>query len=155
MDSLESARRTMESLHMSIFEGRRLAVNYAHSPDVVSNQESVRRRTNAAASKEPTSTLFVGNLPFDITDRDLNDLFCEIPNLRDVRVSVDRAGMPRGFAHADFLNIESAVKAYEMLQGQVMYGRTLRVDYTLNLQDNKRRARDSYTSEGNDSSLQF
>lgn len=132
-------------MHMSVFEGRRLAVNYAHSPEIITNPEAGGRpRNNASANNEPTSTLFVGNLPYDITDRDLNDLFNDITGLRDVRVSIDkRTGMPRGFAHADFNDIESATKAHAALQDQVMYGRTLRVDYTVNAQDFRKNLRDS------------
>jgi hypothetical protein len=39
-------------------------------------------------------------------------------------------GQPRGFAHADFLDVDSAVKAKEKLQGVEIFGRRLRVDYS-------------------------
>jgi RNA recognition motif-containing protein len=45
-------------------------------------------------------------------------------------VAVDRVtGFPRGFAHADFTDVESATKALEKLSGFEFNGRNLRVDY--------------------------
>lgn len=40
-----------------------------------------------------------------------------------------RTGQPRGFAHADFVDIESAVAAKEKLGGRIFFGRALRIDY--------------------------
>lgn len=67
-----------------------------------------------------------------MTDFDgLVDLFREIRNVLDVRVAIDRrSGQPRGFAHADFIDEESAVRAKEFLENKVVYGRQLRVDYS-------------------------
>ena len=78
----------------------------------------------------PTRTLFVGNMSFEMTDQDLNDLFREIRNVKDVRVAIDRrTGQPRGFAHADFDDVDSAMQAMKQLDGKEIYGRRLRVDY--------------------------
>jgi nucleolin len=58
-------------------------------------------------------------------------LFRTIKNVLDVRVAIDRrSGQPRGFAHADFIDVESAVKAKEILEEKSVYGRQLRVDYS-------------------------
>ena len=49
----------------------------------------------------------------------------------DVRVAIDRrSGQPRGFAHADFTDVESAVTAKKALEQKSVYGRQLRVDYS-------------------------
>jgi nucleolin len=70
-------------------------------------------------------------MSFDMSDRDLNNLFREIKNVIDVRVAIDRrTGQPRGFAHADFVKVEDAEKAMESLQGKVVCGRALRLDYS-------------------------
>ena len=50
----------------------------------------------------------------------------------DVRVAIDRrSGQPRGFAHADFIDVASAEKAKEHLEKKVVYGRQLRVDFSV------------------------
>ena len=49
----------------------------------------------------------------------------------DVRVAIDRrSGQPRGFAHADFTDVDSAVVAKKALEQKSVYGRQLRVDYS-------------------------
>ena len=110
-------------MHQQVFEGRRLVVqpamkkkSFTKGPDGSKNQ--------------PSRTLFVGNMSFEMTDQDLNDLFREIRNVKDVRVAIDRrTGQPRGFAHADFDDVDSAVQAMKQLDGKEVYGRRLRVDY--------------------------
>lgn len=79
----------------------------------------------------PSKTLFIGNMSFEMTDRDLNALFKGIRNVIDVRVAIDRrTGQPRGFAHADFVDVKSAQEAFKVLESKEVYGRMLRVDYS-------------------------
>lgn len=109
-------------MHLSEYEGRKLSVNFAQ---VDLRDEQPQRKM------EPTRTIFVGNIAHQVTDRDLHALFDDIPNVFDVRVAVDRrTGMPRGFAHAEFTDVESAIAGFEMLKGQAPYGRPLRLDYS-------------------------
>lgn len=66
------------------------------------------------------------------------DLFRNIRNVLDVRVAIDRrSGQPRGFAHADFIDIESAVRAKETLENKVVYGRNLRVNFSGAFRENE------------------
>ena len=101
-------------------------------------QYHVRREPGAGrperANSEPhppSKTLFIGNMSFQMSDKDLNDLFRAVRNVLDVRVAIDRrSGQPRGFAHADFIDIPSAEKAKAMLENKSVYGRQLRVDFS-------------------------
>jgi nucleolin len=88
--------------------------------------------TNDLPPRNPVSkTLFVGNMSFEMTDSDLNNLFRDVKNVTDVRVAVDRrTGQPRGFAHADFIDIASAQQALAYLSGKEVLGRRLRLDYS-------------------------
>lgn len=88
--------------------------------------------TQPRLRNEPSKTLFIGNMSFEMSDKDLNDLFREVRNVVDVRIAIDRrTGAPRGFAHADFIDVESATKAREYLQDKEIYGRKLRVDFSM------------------------
>jgi nucleolin len=79
----------------------------------------------------PSKTLFIGNMSWEMTDRDLNNLFRGIRNVIDVRVAIDRRTRPpRGFAHADFIDVKSAMEAEKVLQGKETYGRKLKIDYS-------------------------
>ena len=126
---MESASRAIELYNMQNFEGRRLSVQYA-----LSTKNPARSFGSPPPDRPmngPTKTLFIGNMSFDMSDRDLNTLFREIKNVIDVRVAIDRrTGQPRGFAHADFTDVPSAERAMGELSGKVVCGRALRVDFS-------------------------
>ncbi|KAM3150374.1 hypothetical protein ABEW05_009311 [Botrytis cinerea] len=117
---VQSATAAIEAKNQTIFEGRRLVVNYINQTPKIRDQNP------------PSKCLFIGNLAFEMSDADLNSLFREVRNVIDVRVAIDRrTGQPRGFAHADFVDVDSAMKALEQLQGKEVFNRRLRVDYSL------------------------
>lgn len=136
---VETAQNAVNLMHGQLFEGRRLAVNFAQTERFM--------KTENTPNRPPTRTLFIGNMSFEMTDRDLNELFKDVPNVIDVRVAVDRrTGQARGFAHAEFVDAESAEKAFALLQGKAPYGRTLRLDYSHS--SNKARTPGSGQNEG-------
>lgn len=118
-ENADQAAAAIAAKDQTTIDGRRAVVNY---------QAVAKPRPQQAG---PSKTLFIGNLAFEMSDADLNKLFREIRNVLDVRVAIDRrTGQPRGFAHADFVDVESAQKAMEFLQGKEVYGRMLRVDFS-------------------------
>ncbi|KAL2436353.1 hypothetical protein ABEF95_008866 [Exophiala dermatitidis] len=123
----EAADAALEALNMQMFEGRRITVQYAaRSSGMMDTPNTTRRPMNP-----PSKTLFIGNMSFEMTDRDLSNLFRGIRNVIDVRVAIDRrTGQPRGFAHADFIDVKSAMEAMKVLSEKEIYGRRLRVDYS-------------------------
>lgn len=115
----EEATAAIEAKNQTVFEGRRLIVNY------------INRAPRSRDTSPPSKSLFIGNLAFEMSDADLNSLFRDIRNVLDVRVAIDRrTGQPRGFAHADFVDVESAIKAHEQLAGKIVFDRPLRVDFS-------------------------
>ncbi|KAL8661077.1 MAG: hypothetical protein Q9202_005949 [Teloschistes flavicans] len=127
--STEAATAAIRGYDDQPFSGRRLTVQYAQprTPNLKRDRNRNNDRTSA-----PTRTLFIGNMAFDMSDRELNQLFREVRNVVDVRVAIDRrTGQPRGFAHADFTDIESAKEAMMALSGREVNGRQLRVDYSM------------------------
>lgn len=152
----QQADAAIEALDQKVFQGRRMAVQYHKRRDA--------NNRNKGAFKEslpPSKTLFIGNMSYQMSDRDLNgkdvrekhfsytntdknltDLFRSIKNVLDVRVAIDRrSGQPRGFAHADFTDVESAVAAKEALERKSVYGRQLRVDFSGQAQEGGGRPR--------------
>lgn len=126
--STEEATAAVNAMNQQLFEGRRLMVSYAYSDGAPKRPGNDRENRPINA---PSKTLFIGNMSFDMTDRDLNNLFRGIRNVIDVRVAIDRrTGQPRGFAHADFIDVKSAQDAMKVLAGKEVYGRSLRVDFS-------------------------
>lgn len=117
---LETATKACEELNNTVFSGRRLNVQYLAKP-----------QNNKMGPNPPSKTLFIGNMNYEMTDEDINELFKDIKNCLDVRVAMDRrTGQPRGFAHADFADVDSAVAAREKLMGRIFFGRALRIDFS-------------------------
>lgn len=132
-ETVASATKAIETLNQQLFEGRRLAVQYAayETKALESRQGPGRFDRPNKPLNPPSKTLFIGNMSFEMTDRDLNNLFKGIRNVIDVRVAIDRrTGQPRGFAHADFVDVKSAMEAMKHLEGKETYGRKLRLDYS-------------------------
>ena len=127
--TVEEAKKAIEMFNLQNFEGRRLTVQFSMGRG--QRMGPNRDRFVSRQPNTPTKTLFIGNMAFDMSDRDLNNLFKEIKNVIDVRVAIDRrTGQPRGFAHADFVDVASAEKAMEVLKDKEVCNRILRVDYS-------------------------
>ena len=73
--------------------------------------------------------VFVGNLSFDTTREQLEELFKQAGEVTEVVMPTDRmSGRPRGFAFVSFATDEAAAAAIQKLDGQQLDGRNLRVN---------------------------
>src|SRR6266849_5918838 len=72
--------------------------------------------------------LYVGNLGFDVTNKDLEDVFAEVGACESVAVITDRAtGQSRGFGFVEMASNADAQKAIQQLDGKEIKGRAIRV----------------------------
>jgi len=72
--------------------------------------------------------LFVGNLSFQTTERELTALFERFGQVTRVRIATDRAtGRARGFAFVTMPNDNEAAKAISGMDGKEFGGRSLKV----------------------------
>ena len=68
--------------------------------------------------------IYVGNLPYDITDESLSEAFTEFREASAARVITDRfSGRSRGFGFVEMANDEHARAAIERMNGKDMQGR--------------------------------
>ena len=75
------------------------------------------------------SKVFVGNLDFNTSKEEVQSLFAQVGELRDVFLPVDReSGRKRGFAFVEYASDEDAAKAIEKFNGYQLGGRALRVN---------------------------
>ena len=73
--------------------------------------------------------LYVGNLPFSMTENDLTDLFAQAGNVARVQLINDRVtGRPRGFGFVEMGTAEEAQAAIAKFHGQEINGRALTVN---------------------------
>ena len=75
------------------------------------------------------TTLFVGNLAFNVTKRDLVELFSPHGIVVEAKTISDReTGRPRGFAFVTINSEEDAQAAIDELNGKAFQGRPLKVN---------------------------
>ena len=76
-----------------------------------------------------STKLFVGNLSFNTTENDLQDLFAAYGPVQQVEMIMDRmTGRPRGVGFVTMENNDYAKKAIEALHGKPFGGRDLTVN---------------------------
>ena len=85
--------------------------------------------------------LFIGNLPYDVTEAELHAHFAAVGPLASLALPTDRdTGRPRGFAFVEFRERADAEAAIRHLNNQAFKGRPLGVS--------EARARDDRTTPG-------
>lgn len=73
--------------------------------------------------------IFVGNLPYEVTDEDLEAAFSEHGEITSARVITDRySGRSRGFGFVEMSDNSAAEAAIQALNGKDMKGRPLTVN---------------------------
>jgi RNA recognition motif-containing protein len=81
--------------------------------------------------------LFVGNLPFRISEEEVRDLFIQYGEVHSVRLINDReTGKPRGFGFVE-MEEEAADAAAEGLNGMQVNGRALQVNEAREREDRR------------------
>ncbi len=72
--------------------------------------------------------LYVGNLPYNLTEAELRDVFSEIGEVADVKLVLDRdTGRPRGFGFVEMASEAEAQQAIQNLNGRELAGRPMSI----------------------------
>jgi RNA recognition motif-containing protein len=88
-----------------------------------------------------STKLYVGNLSFDTTEIELQDLFAEAGSVTEAALVQDKfTGRSRGFAFVTMSSAEEAQKAISLFSGKSVQGRPLTV--------NEARPREDFTGGG-------
>lgn len=76
-----------------------------------------------------STKLYVGNLSFNSTEQDLEEVFGEIGTVESVNIIADRdTGRSRGFGFVEMSSAEEAQNAISELDGKEVDGRNLKVN---------------------------
>lgn len=73
--------------------------------------------------------MYVGNLPFQTTSDELQELFSNYGEVTDIHMPMDReSGRPRGFAFVTMSSKDEMIAAIKGLDGEDLGGRPLRIN---------------------------
>lgn len=74
--------------------------------------------------------MFVGNIPYDMSEEQLIDIFREVGTVVGFRLVFDReTGKPKGYGFCEFEDTETAASAVRNLNDKDVGGRPLRIDW--------------------------
>lgn len=74
-------------------------------------------------------SIYVGNLSYDVTEEDLNNVFAEYGTVKRVNLPTDReTGRMRGFGFVEMSSETEETAAIETLDGAEWMGRQMRVN---------------------------
>jgi RNA recognition motif-containing protein len=80
-------------------------------------------------AEEQLTTIFVGNLPFEASERDLRSSFERFGHVASVRLPIDRStGRARGIAFVAMPRLDDADEAIKRMNGATIGGRRLVVN---------------------------
>lgn len=83
-------------------------------------------------------SIYVGNLSYQVTENDLNQVFAEYGTVKRVQLPTDReTGRPRGFGFVDMGTDTEEQAAIEALDGAEWMGRDLRVNKAKPREENR------------------
>ena len=84
-----------------------------------------------------STRLYVGNLSFEATGDDLNEIFSQTGEVEEaIIVTRPGGGRPRGFGFVTMADEQDAAEAIRQLDGQELGGRQLRVNVAKERQEN-------------------
>ncbi|KAI0008813.1 hypothetical protein F4779DRAFT_417438 [Xylariaceae sp. FL0662B] len=83
------------------------------------------------STKPPSRVVFVGNIPYGLSEEQISDIFSTAGKVINFRLVYDReTGRPKGFGFAEYPDADSAASAVRNLNDYEIMGRKLRVDYS-------------------------
>ena len=86
--------------------------------------------------------IYVGQLPYDVNEGELNELFSEFGEIASVNLVMDRySGRPRGFGFIDMPNNSEADTAIKALNKSMLKGKEIKVNQVQQQKRNKRSKR--------------
>lgn len=101
-------------------------------------------------------SIYVGNLSYEVTSEDLNEVFAEYGTVNRVQVPMDReTGRMRGFAFVEMSSEAEEAAAIAALDGAEWMGRDLKVNKAKPREDNKRSSGGGGWGDNNRSSRRY
>ncbi|KAK5149987.1 nuclear localization sequence binding protein [Recurvomyces mirabilis] len=140
---VESAIAAVEAKNGTELDGRNIRLDFSQPRAERDNNQTPQQKGAARAQqygdtpKEPSSTLFVGNVSFEADENMVTEMFSEYGTIKAVRLPTDRdTGALKGFGYVEMSSIDEATAAFEAVQGADLAGRPVRLDYASARPDN-------------------
>jgi len=121
------ALQALQAMNGHTLDGHRLDIKASHK-----GEDAAAERRNEEAAKRETSKktkIIIKNLAFEVTEKQVRQLFGQYGKLRSVRLPKKFNRSTRGFGFAEFVSIREAENAMEALKHTHLYGRPLVLEW--------------------------
>lgn len=125
--SHQQAQAALQAMDGYSLENHKLQIRASHKATDAAEERRNQDKAKRQAAKG--TKIIVKNLPFEVTKKDIRNLFGSYGQLRSVRVPTKFDKGARGFAFADFTTPKEAENAMEALRDTHLLGRRLVLDY--------------------------
>lgn len=93
------------------------------------NRQRIQSADEKARALQTSRTIFVANIPYDVTEEQLVGLFSEVGPVQEFVLKFDATtGRPKGFGFCHYFDHETALSAVRNLKDVHISGRSLRVE---------------------------
>jgi len=128
--SLEQAQKAVEALQGADLGGRAVRLDLSSGKAAGPKPGGDRAPGGDRPPAGPSTTVFLGNCSFDITEEALKEALADCGEIVSVRWSTDRdTGRFKGIGFAEFDSVESAQKAVDMTGLDIM-GRSTKIEFS-------------------------
>lgn len=136
----EAAAKALKGLKGFKLDGHELEFKFAQRG---ADEDDVEKRKDAAgggggSSKNKSTKITVKNLPFEVSKKDVADLFSAYGKLKSVRIPKKHNGTGRGFAFCDFMSRSEAEAAMTALKHTHLLGRHLILQWSEEEEDKEK-----------------
>lgn len=124
--SIDAAQEAVDSLDGKEVDGRAIRVEFQRGPQKSKGRRRAKKTTKKPVRGDaaPSKNVFVGNLPWEVNDDELKDMFSGLsPISAEIKQGFD--GRSRGYGIVSFGSIEQATKAISAVNGQDVGGRAV------------------------------
>ena len=132
-ETQDDAQKALEAMSGKEIDGRAIKLDLAEKKKPATSTPNFKEREKKYGDREksaPADTLFIGNLPFGITQDVVWETFKD-HGATTIRLPTDReTGEPKGFGYVSFNSIDEATAALEAVNGEHVGGRPVRLDFS-------------------------
>ena len=127
----EDGIQAQEAMHEKEIDGRTINVDFSKPRAEPGAPRQDRQKTYGDKPSAPSETIFVANLPFEVTEDAVADAFQAHGSVLGVRLPTDKdSGAPKGFGYVQFGSVDEAQVAFDNMNGAVIMGRPVRLDFS-------------------------
>lgn len=124
------ATEALKNLQHRLLDEHSIELKRSNRAENASEAVKTSRKVSQDNPGKASTKLIVRNVPFEATQKEVQDIFATFGNLKSVRLPKKVTGSHRGFAFVEFLSKEEAQKAFDKLcHSTHLYGRRLVLEW--------------------------